>query len=108
MINFQIVVVPPGGGEAEFTFDIKSERVPQSSEYIRLSEEDGESLFYVRNVTTFYKDNPDVPVKDFIEKAIVVEVEPINFEFQSETQLRMIERFRRQGLQVKEWEPSGY
>lgn len=39
---------------------------------------------------------------------ISVEVELVDYEMQSETQSRMIERFKSKGLDIKEWIPSGY
>jgi hypothetical protein len=107
MIKFEIVVVPPGGGEAEFSASTKGNRVPQKGEFVQLKEEDGVSFFLARNVISIFRDD-DSPVKDFNELSIVVEVEPIDYEMQSPTQARMIERFRKQGLDVKHWEPSGY
>lgn len=108
MFKFELVVVPPGGGETEFTVEIKTQRIPQTTEYIQLKEEDGISLFLVTNVISVYEDNDEVPIKDFIEKGISVEVEPVDYEFQSPSQARMVERFKQQGYPVKSWIPTSY
>ncbi|MBM7586005.1 hypothetical protein JOC86_002547 [Bacillus pakistanensis] len=34
MIKFDIVVVPPGGGEVEFSASTKGPRIPQVGEYV--------------------------------------------------------------------------
>ncbi|MGG1291388.1 hypothetical protein ABE218_08535 [Bacillus smithii] len=107
MIKFKIVVVPPGGGEAEFIAEINGNRIPQQDEYVEFREEDGISLFLVRNIISVYS-NDDSPIKEFDETGIFVEVEPVDYEMQSPAQARMIKRFRDQGLYVREYIPSGY
>ncbi|WP_423478944.1 hypothetical protein [Priestia megaterium] len=107
MIKFDIVVVPPNGGETEFTAEMKGQRIPQAGEYVQFREADGVSFFLVRNVVSVYLDD-DSPIKVFDETSISVEVEPVDYELQSSSQARMIERFRRQGLSVKEWVASGF
>jgi hypothetical protein len=107
MINFDIVVVPPGGGEAEFSSPTKGNRIPQPGEYIQLREFDGTSIFIVRNVISIFEDDKS-PVRNFSEQGITVEVEPVNFELQSPSQTKMIEKFKNRGINVKEFIPSGY
>ena len=108
MIKFHIVVVPPGGGEAEYSAESMGNRIPQWGEYIQLKEVDGVSFFFVRHVLTVFKDDDNSKKMDFSEEAIVVEVEPIEYELQSESQTRMIERFKNKGLKVDKYVPSGY
>ncbi|PLR93204.1 hypothetical protein [Bacillus sp. T33-2] len=107
MFKFEIVVVPPGGGEAEFVAEVTGNRAPQPNEYVQLREEDGVSFFLVRNIITILQDD-DSPVKNFKETGIAVEVEPVDYELQSPSQSRMIDRFKSKGLPVKEYVPSGY
>jgi hypothetical protein len=107
VFEYEIVIVPPGGGEAERTVPVRGKRIPQPNEYVQFKEADGISFFFVRNIITILKDD-DSPVSSFDEEKIVVEVEPVECEYQSPTQTKMIERFKAKGLNVKQWVPSGY
>ncbi|MBK5446090.1 MULTISPECIES: hypothetical protein [unclassified Peribacillus] len=106
-MKFNIVVVPPDGGEANFSAPIKGNRIPQKGEYIQLTEEDGTSYFLVRNIISCFEED-DSSVKDFSETGIHVEVEPLDYEMQSPSQQRMIERYKTEGYTVKQYIPSGY
>lgn len=77
-MSVEINVVPPGGGETNYTIPIaeNSYCMPKVGEYIKFYDGDKVSAFYVINVHHFYekgKFNSTV-------KNIVIEVEPVLIE----------------------------
>lgn len=77
-MNIELNVVPPGGGETNYTISIaeNSYCMPKVGEYINFREGDKVSAFYVINVHHFYEKER---IK-FIAKNIVIEAEPVLIE----------------------------
>ncbi|PUB12632.1 hypothetical protein [Paenisporosarcina sp. OV554] len=74
-MKVEINVVPPGGGETNYTIPLaeNSYFMPRAGEYINIREEDGMSAFYVRNIHYFC----EKPQTKFLVENVVIEAEPV-------------------------------
>jgi hypothetical protein len=92
-VRYEIVVVPPGGGEADFTLVVEqADHTPSAGEYLITTDpkEAGVSAFKVRYVTTGLK---YVSEGHTIQEAVGVQAEVISHPHQSATHKRMVEMY---------------
>lgn len=75
IMNVEINVVPPGGGETNYTIPlaINSYFMPRIGEYINIREESGVGAFYVINIHHFC----EKPQTKFLIQNVVIEAEPV-------------------------------
>jgi hypothetical protein len=112
-MDYKIVIVPPGGGEADFTQDVKgAEFVPRAGEYVVIAVDSNEEE--TRGVEAYLVRYPvtNLTRKDWGDAGIfgtTVEVEPVRHPYQSKRHGKMCERYDGHwGHPTKDYPESGY
>jgi hypothetical protein len=122
VITFKLSVVPPGGGETEYTLEMSAEHLPRSGDYIQI----------VRQPVDLPRPSTAPPPPEFDTKAVAfkvrysmysaketsggkvgpaeiwVSVEPVESPYQGEDHRRLIEIYRARGLTVEATPESDY
>jgi hypothetical protein len=103
-MKFSICIVPPGGGEADFTIAVEGSAIPRNGEYITVQYENGVGCYKVRYVTYCYEKQGD-KFKDLMP---VVEAEFVRHPYQSPEHKRCIEMYESRGHKADSYPESGY
>ncbi|HJT55897.1 MAG TPA: hypothetical protein VJ761_05345 [Ktedonobacteraceae bacterium] len=109
-MDYTLVLVPPGGGEADYQVDIHNARyIPRVGEYIILPEEN--ELGCVRAFRVLYVTAGFVSANQpgsFQEAPPVVQAEFIRHPYQSKNHAASIAMYERRGKVVADYPESGY
>ncbi len=108
-MKYELVIVPPGGGEADYTVTIHDAiYIPRAGEYISLvgDEAGRRSVFRVLYVTA-----QAVRLErqgEYKEEAPVVQAEFVRHPYQSDAHARSIEMYTSRGKPIHDYPESGY
>lgn len=106
-IKFEMCVVPPGGGEANFYKEIEAATLPKKGDYINLKDNKNDmSVYLVNEVVHFgaYNEEEDPGTITGIR----VFVEPVEHSLSSESHKLLISSYKTKGYEVKEFPDTGY
>jgi hypothetical protein len=105
-VNYEIIVVPPGGGEADYVEEIKgAPSIPRPGDYLLLSGEDGlVRAFKARYTVHVSRRSEGVTTHE----ATALEVEPVSHAVQSEAHAKMVSVFQSQGFTIEDFPESGF
>jgi hypothetical protein len=113
-MDYNVVIVPPGGGEVDFTQKVKgATHIPRTGEYIVISVDSegderirGAEAYQVRYAVTH------LTRKDWDDPGVLyttVEVEPVRHPYQSKSHEQMCKRYDGHwGHPTKDFPESGY
>lgn len=76
-MEISVHVVPPGGGEMQFTIPISEESFyrPIPGDFLNFREDDGLCAFYVINVHHYYE---KLDASRYMAENIIIEAEPVH------------------------------
>ncbi|HST26180.1 MAG TPA: hypothetical protein VLJ76_09320 [Gaiellaceae bacterium] len=113
-MDYTLVVVPPGGGDSEYSLLIRDASfIPRAGDYVTVTEEVDNprpgglaSAFKVRyaSVVATVTGEPGVATAG----NTYVEVEPVRSAFQTDDHRQMIEDLEARGLTVESYPDSGF
>jgi len=108
-MKYKVVVVPPGGGEADHQVEVESPSVPQQGDYICLDRiDESVGFFKVRYALHMLKEPSSVREGQFLTDSIFVEVEPVDHPYNRGGYKDAVERYRIRGCPIEEYPQSGY
>lgn len=108
-MEYEIAVVPPGGGEADYTTVVKNATfIPRVGEYIMLREGNGEGLQVFRVLYVTYSAVSTGKEGEYQEEPPSVQAEFVWHPYQSKAHAATVERYEAAGVPVHKYPASGY
>jgi hypothetical protein len=102
-------VVPPGGGEQDFSFDVDIPALPETGDYITANDGKGGDQYYIVRRRWFYLDVRPIPGgASYAYKTIIVEVEFAKGVCPSKSHIAICEMYENRGKVPKEFDASTY
>lgn len=115
MVECRLVIVPPGGGEADYSLDFDLPAVPRTGEFISVSRDDreyGYECFYVRSVwwEMSYPSSAAIATKDQKGKIkmIAIEAETARGPHMTKEHERMCDAYEARGKKPREFDATMY
>lgn len=106
-MKYELVIVPPGGGETDYTATINNATsIPRVGDYIILQDKDGLRAFRVLYVTLGAK-GTGTPGQ-YQEETPAVQAEFVEHPYQSKAHTASIEMYEARGKSAHEYPESGY
>ena len=110
MFKVTVAVVPPGGGETDYSFEIMLPALPNVEDYFQVVAKDVCMThdFIVRR-RWFHAEQPtDIEAKPVTYTGVVLEVEPALSDYSSNGHKAVCEMYKRRGKPLQELQTSVY
>lgn len=110
-MKYTMIIVPPGGGEADYQLQMEGDHIPQTGEYILVHEEEGSrcAAFQVRYVINQFEEQQLQDMEGYRRHLeTIVEVEFVEHPYQSDAHKRSIDMYSARGKKAKSFPESGY
>jgi hypothetical protein len=116
-MKVRLLIVPPGGGETDYTLDFELPALPRQGDYIGVTrpKESGAEYFIVRRVwwALHYPGSNDAMVAQPANQVgsverICIECEIAEGPFSSESHKKVIDMYNKRGNEVQEFDNSAY
>lgn len=107
-MEYELVIVPPGGGEADHSRLVRgASSIPAVGEYVQVLDGDGRGrMYFVNLVRTDVRPTPDD--KAWVHCGVVVLAEPVLYSRQSDGHSRLVSIYESRGKRPREYPETGY
>ena len=102
-------VVPPGGGEQDYSFDVDIPALPETGDYFTAFDGKGGAEYFIVRRRWFYLNVEEAEQRnDYTHREIVVEIEFAKGSSPSDSHKRSCEMYERRGKVPQELDASTY
>ncbi len=103
-----IAIVPPGGGETDYGFNLELSAVPSPGDYIVVRTADGRSSDFIVRRRWFFLERQGSQELGFTESGITVEAEFALSQHSSEEHRRACDAYKGRGKPLQEFQATMY